>query len=103
MIMAGLLHDYEALLQWTIGTNTLHEGSEAFSRLLKKKGRTMLEVLVTFQQGFRDKASNMLKFPNVYPDVDGFVRKHRKSRKIWTRESASLRRDMLPRVQILFV
>src|SRR5437773_2383873 len=83
MIMASLLHHYEAMLQRTIGTKTLDKGSEAFSRLLKKEGWTTLEVLVAFQQGFRDKASDMLKFPNVYPNVDGFVRKHRKSRDIW--------------------
>jgi len=45
------IHD-EALLQWTIGTCTLYEGSEAFSRLLKKKGWAMLEMLMTFQKGF---------------------------------------------------
>src|SRR2546425_826749 len=76
MIMADLLHHYEAMLQRTIGTNTLYKGSEAFSRLLKKKGRTMLEVLVTFQQGFRDKGSDMPKFPDIHPNIDGFVRKH---------------------------
>jgi hypothetical protein len=71
--MAGLLHDYKALLQWAIGTNTLDKGSEAFSRLLKKKGWTTLEVLVTFQQDFRDKASNMLKLANVHPNVHRFI------------------------------
>jgi hypothetical protein len=36
----------------------------------------MLEMLVTFQKGFGDKASDMLKFPDIYPDEDRFVRKH---------------------------
>src|SRR5258708_14412197 len=76
MIMAGLLHDYEALLQWTIGTNTLHKGLEAFSRLFKKEGWATLKVQVTFQKGFRDEASNMLKFPDIHPNVNGFVRMH---------------------------
>ena len=71
--MTGLLHDYEALLQRTIGTNTLDKGSEAFSRLLKKKSRTVLEVPVTFQQRFRDKASDMLKLADVYPNIDGLA------------------------------
>src|SRR6266852_3014869 len=76
MIMAGLLHHDEALLQWTIDTNTLDKGPEAFSRLLKKEGWTVLEVLVTFQQGFRDKTSHLFKFPDIYANVDRFVRKH---------------------------
>jgi hypothetical protein len=47
--MASLLHHDEAMLQWTIGLNTLNKGSEPFSRLLKKEGRAMLEVLAAFE------------------------------------------------------
>ncbi len=36
----------------------------------------MLEVLVTFQQRFRDETSDMLKFPDIYPDVDRLSQKH---------------------------
>jgi hypothetical protein len=36
----------------------------------------MLEVLVTFQERFRDEASDMLEFPNIYPNVDGLSQKH---------------------------
>ncbi len=36
----------------------------------------MLEVLMTFQQGFRDEACNMLKFSDIHPNVDGLSQKH---------------------------
>src|SRR5713226_145612 len=46
VIVSCLLHENKTLFQWPKGTDTLHEGLEAFTRLFKDESRTTFKALI---------------------------------------------------------
>jgi hypothetical protein len=73
VVVPGLLHEHEDLLQRRVGLQALGQGTKAFPGVGEDQRRAALEAPMPLQQGGRNKASDVLVLANVNAHVERLV------------------------------
>src|SRR5258708_37527923 len=83
--MARVFQQDRSLFKRDILTKAVYKAAEAFAGLFKREGRTAFKALMASEQRPCEKTCNVSKFPDIYPDIEGFLWEHGKQRQMRVR------------------